>query len=300
MIVSTVLKFLTGLIKSKVFFQDGTKIIANVSHQSCMKKDKLEQKLEEAQLAYQQFISHAEDSTETESQVRGKKAKRIKRRIHAIESAVKRINRISERRRRLKKKDRLECRPEDAKTSVTDPDCQYMLVDKITKRCEPAYNAQISVDEESEIIIAKEVSNEPTDVNRLIPVIAEVKGNLGVKEIEGAYVTDSGYYKDKNITEAEAIGVKKLTLPIKTESRSEATKIVKERAESAEGKELLTRRRSTIERIISFIKERLRLRRFNLRGLARYGSPLKVGCEWTFICLAYNLTRYMQLVMGKG
>ena len=284
----------SGLIKSKVFFQDGSKIMADVSHQSFMTKDKLEQKLEEAKLAYQQFITDAENSTVTETQTTKKRAQRLKRRLHAIESAVRHVARIAERRKSLKKKDREQCRPEDAKASVTDPDCQYMLVDKNTKRIEPAYTAQICIDGDSQIIIGKEVSNEPTDVNRLIPVIKEVKSNLAVKEIKGAYVTDGGYYKDKNIMEAETIGVKKLILPINTESKSPATEEVKRRANSEEGKELLRRRSSTVERIISFIKGRLRLRRFNLRGL------LKVGCEWTYICLAYNLTRYAQLIRGTG
>ena len=278
-----------GLIKSKVFFQDGTKIMADVSHQSFMKKDKLEQKLEEARLAYQQFTADAENSAVTGTQTGKKRAQRLKRRLHTIESAVRHVARIAERRKSLKKKDREQCRPQDAKASVTDPSCQYMLVDKNTKRIEPAYTAQICIEGDSQIIIGKEVSNEPTDVNRLIPVIEVVKSNLAVSEIKGAYVTDGGYYKDKNITEAETIGVKRLILPINTGSKSPATEAVKRRANSEKGKELLRRRSSTIERIISFIKERLRLRRFKLRGL------VKAGCEWTFICLAYNMTRYMQL-----
>jgi hypothetical protein len=122
-----------------------------------------------------------------------------------------------------------------------------MLVDKITERREPAYNAQISLDEESEIIIAKEVSNEPTanSAECTLPFALCTKFN-------GAYVTDGGYCKDKNITEAETIGVKKLILPINTESKSQATEVVRQRANSEEGKELLKRRSFVIERIISF------------------------------------------------
>ncbi len=80
-----------GLIKSKVFFQDGTKIMADVSHQSFMKKDKLERKLEESRLAYQQFIADGENSTETGTQTGKKRAQRLKRRLHTIESAVRHV-----------------------------------------------------------------------------------------------------------------------------------------------------------------------------------------------------------------
>lgn len=281
-----------GLIKAKVFFQDGTKIIANASQASFMKRDKLEQKLEEARLAYQQFITHAEDHSESQSQMNIKKEQKIRRRLHAIKSAIKQVERISERRKKLNKKDRVQCRPEDAQASVTDPDCQYMLVDKDQNTIKPSYNAQICIDGDSEIIVGKEVSNEPTDVGRLLPMIEGVKKNLRVEDLDGVYVTDGGYYKDQNIIGAKELGVKDLILPINTDTKCTESLKVKKRAQNKEGKELIKRRYVTIERIIGFIKERIRMRRFNLRGLA------KVSCEWTFICLAYNLTRLFQLTRG--
>ena len=177
-----------------------------------------------------------------------------------------------------------------AQASLTDSDSQFMLNDG---RIKPSYNGQICLDGESEFIVAKEVSNQPTDVNRLLPMVDEVKNNLKVKELVGAYVTDSGYYKVENIWWAKEAGVKKLMLPIKIEPKCPETIEVKSNAESEEGKGLLKKRNATIERIIGYIKERLRVRRFSLRGL------VKVGCEWTFICLAYNLIRYMQLVKVK-
>ncbi len=157
-------------------------------------------------------------------------------------------------------------------------------------RIKPSYNGQICLDGESEIIIGKEVSNQPTDVNQLLPMVDEVKNNLKVKELECPYVTDSGYYKDENIWWSKEAGVKKLILPIKIDPKCPETIEVKSNADSEAGKELLKKRNATIERIIGYIKERLRFRRFSLRGL------VKVGCEWTFICLAYNLVRYTQLV----
>lgn len=162
-----------------------------------------------------------------------------------------------------------------------------MLFDR---RVKPGYNGQICVDCEGEIIVAKEVSNEPTDNNRLLPMIEAVKNNLEVREIKGSYVTDGGYYKDKNIIGAKALGVENLILPIKTDSSCKETQLTRVRAESIEGRELLKKRSSTIERIFGFIKEkRLKMRRFNLRGL------VKVGGEWTLVCLAYNLIKYFQL-----
>ena len=287
-----------GLIKEKVFYQDGTKLMANASAKSFnnrnklnQEKDRIERALEKVQIAYQHFTGYPEDSINVTNQSQIKLEKKLKNRLREVKKAIKQVNRIYERRQRLSKKDREKYPANNAQASLTDSDSQFMLNDG---RIKPSYNSQICLDGDSELIIGKEVSNQPTDVNRLLPMIEEVKNNLKVKEITGSYVTDSGYYKDENICRSKEAGVKKLILPIKIESKSPETIEVKRNAENEVGKELLRKRNATIERIIGYIKERLRFRRFSLRGL------VKVGCEWTFICLAYNLVRYMQLVKVKA
>jgi transposase len=286
-----------GLIKEKVFFQDGTKLMANASAKSFsnrnqlnQERNRLERALEKVQIAYHHFTSYPEEGIDVINQPQIKLAKKLKNRLREVRKAIKQVNRIYERRQRLSKRDRDQYPPKNAQASLTDSDSQFMLNDG---RIKPSYNGQICLDGESEFIVAKEVSNQPTDVNRLLPMVDEVKNNLKVKELVGAYVTDSGYYKDENIWWAKEAGVKKLILPIKIEPKCPETIEVKRNAESEEGKGLLKKRNATIERIIGYIKERLRVRRFSLRGL------VKVGCEWTFICLAYNLIRYMQLVKVK-
>src|SRR5208337_1819570 len=46
-------------------------------------------------------------------------------------------------------------------------------------RKEMAYNAQVAVDEASELIVAEDVVNEESDNQRLVPMLDEVKANLG-------------------------------------------------------------------------------------------------------------------------
>jgi transposase len=286
-----------GLIKEKVFFQDGTKLMANASAKSFSNRnqlnqenDRIERALEKVQTAYQHFTGYPEDGIGMTNQSQIKLTRKLKNRLREVRKAIKQVNRIYERRQRLNKKDQEKYPAKNAQASVTDSDSQFMLNDN---RIKPSYNGQICLDGESEFIVGKEVSNQPTDVNRLLPMIDEVKNNLKVKELAGSYVTDSGYYKDENIWWSKEAGVKKLILPIKIDPKSLETKEVKNNAESEIGKELLKRRNATIERIIGYIKERLRFRRFNLRGL------VKVGCEWTIVCLAYNLVRYLQLAKVK-
>jgi len=79
---------------------------------------------------------------------------------------------------------------------------------------EPCYNNQITVEGESEFIVAKAVTNEPTDVDCLLPGIEGTKRNLGLTQIDVPYVTDSGYYKDKNIIRAKEALVRDLIMPV--------------------------------------------------------------------------------------
>ena len=71
-------------------------------------------------------------------------------------------------------------------------------------RKEMAYNAQVAVDEASELIVAEDVVNEESDNQRLVPMLDEVKANLG--EVAEATVADGGYKSSVALGEAEAKG----------------------------------------------------------------------------------------------
>ena len=71
-------------------------------------------------------------------------------------------------------------------------------------RKEMAYNAPVAVDEASELIVAAEVVNEESDNRRLVPMLDEVKANLG--EVAGETVADGGYKSSVSLGEAERKG----------------------------------------------------------------------------------------------
>jgi len=71
-------------------------------------------------------------------------------------------------------------------------------------RKEMAYNAQVAVDEASELIVAEDVVNEESDNRRLVPMLDEVKRNLG--EVAEATVADGGYKSSVALGEAEQKG----------------------------------------------------------------------------------------------
>ncbi len=81
--------------------------------------------------------------------------------------------------------------------SLTDPEARFMENKK--KRKELSYNSQITVDYDSGIILANDVTQECTDHNQLQPQIELTEENLGGLP-EGTKVSmDNGYFSGANL-----------------------------------------------------------------------------------------------------
>jgi len=94
-----------------------------------------------------------------------------------------------------KLKDKIEKMKESkaSKVSITDPECRFMRL----KGFELCYNAQISIDSESGIIIARDVTNENVDYHQLIPQLEQVKTNVNKYPVEIS--ANNGYYSGRNL-----------------------------------------------------------------------------------------------------
>ena len=60
------------------------------------------------------------------------------------------------------------------------------------------YNAQAAVDSTAQVIVAAEVTQETTDNQQLLPMLGQVKQNLGRKP--DAASADAGYWSEANAT----------------------------------------------------------------------------------------------------
>ena len=78
--------------------------------------------------------------------------------------------------------------------SLTDPDSRAMKVRIGTDIC---YNAQTAVDDKHKLIVAVEVTNEPTDRNWLSPMAIEAKTVMGAETL--AVVADKGYSSAREV-----------------------------------------------------------------------------------------------------
>jgi len=183
-----------------------------------------------------------------------------------------------------------------AQKNFTDPESRIMK-DGASKGFEQAYNAQIVVDSEAQIIVATDLTQESNDKKQLVPMMVKAKENLGsVPENASA---DAGYFSEANITATELKGFNlhippdrqkhgDKALPVDDEEESAGLSVANQmrmKLRTKSGHEVYRFRKAIVEPVFGQIKEARGFRRFSLRGIA------KAKAEWTLVCLTHNLLK---------
>lgn len=104
-----------------------------------------------------------------------------------IRNRDRRIEKLKQIQEQLDKEDK-------KKLNATDPDAVFM---KTKGGIKTSYNAQASVDEEVQIIVAAEVTNEPNDLEQLLPMIEQTEQNTDASI--SILSADAGYSSAKNL-----------------------------------------------------------------------------------------------------
>ncbi|NQE45025.1 hypothetical protein C5S31_03245, partial [ANME-1 cluster archaeon GoMg2] len=89
--------------------------------------------------------------------------------------------------------------------SLTDHEARFM--DNKKKRIELSYNSQITVDQDSGIILANDVTQDCTDHNQLQPQVEMTEENLDGLPDETRQNFDNGYYSGANLRYLEEKGL---------------------------------------------------------------------------------------------
>ena len=171
--------------------------------------------------------------------------------------------------------------------NLTDPDSRVML-DTASGNYKQAYNPQIAVDDEMQIIVAARVVREPNDFEQLVPTLEEVKQNVGQMPV--AVTADAGYFSARAITDRK---VKDVDLyvppnPVPKESGGPSAKVrssMRNKLNSPGGQQMYKKRNTTVEPVFAHIKHVRGYRQFLLRGLDQ------VDAEWALICMTHNLLK---------
>ena len=177
-----------------------------------------------------------------------------------------------------------------AQRNFTDPDSRIMMRDGAFVQ---AYNAQLAVDEEHQIIVAAALSNQSPDVEYFEPMLRRVVENCGA--VPERTTADSGYFSADNVHAAEALGTEPFIAPgghtrdgspnelpswYQTDERQRMRALL----ETERGKAAYARRKATVEPVIGQIRTR-GVRQMSFRGM------LENRLEWVFICATHNLLK---------
>jgi transposase len=323
-----------GLVKLGNVSTDGTKLQGNASRHKAMSygymKKEVERLREEIEaLVTQAYQQDAQDDAALGSR-RGDalpaELARREDRLATIEAAMQRLearakaDAEAERTRRAEAEAERQCMgktrrgkapkevdetPEDtAQMSFTDPELGIMQTNN--KGWDYCGNAQVSVDEAYQIIVACDVTAEANDKQQAVPMAQLTVAQLAQaglktpKDATGAAqkipaTYDSGYYSAAAAAAVAQLGFEPYMATGRQRHHgpeaemAEAPTTAKERmavkVQSPEGRALYARRKVIVEPVFGQIKEARGFRRFLLRGLA------KIRGEWCLVCLTHNLLK---------
>jgi hypothetical protein len=310
-----------GLVKLGHVAIDGTKIKANASKYQSLSYARMKAEEQELAAEVERLLSEAQriDEEEDELYGPGKRGDELPEELRNPETRLARIRSLiaeleaeakaaAEQKRAEKEKPaaerRLNWRPKfevseageilplpKSKRNLTDPDSRLMK-DGATKTFHQAYNTQVGVDSQTQIIVAARVTQSGADQEQLIPVLREVEKNLG--RMPERVSADAGYYSKAVLTH-EAVRAVDLYLPpnqrqpVNWEETLPPDATIQERMwhklGSIAGREVFSKRKVIVEPVFAQLKHIRGFRQFLLRGLQQ------VEAEWLMICMTHNLLK---------
>jgi transposase len=185
--------------------------------------------------------------------------------------------------------------------NFTDPDSHIVKSDGNVLQ---GYNCQAVVDGDHQVIVAMGVSNQPPDVEHLVPMLERTITNTS--QVPKTLIADAGYWSEDNAAACEQRGVDPhiatgrlphgqppppIFGPIPKDLDAKGRMARKLRKKK--GQKIYARRKTIVEPVFGQTKEGRGLRRFLLRGLE------KVNGEWLFWGTTHNLNKLWRFLEQK-
>jgi len=297
-----------GLVKLGHVSLDGTKIKANASRHKAMSYKRMKEEEARLETEIRKLLQEgiAVDEEEDRRYGKDKRGDELPKELAFRESRLKKIR---EAREALEAEARQEAKqakkegkqaasvPSDkAQRNFTDPESHIMPAPG-GKHFEQAYNAQAAVDSAHQIIVAAEVTEQPSDKRQAKPMIDRVRDNIG--KLPRQMSADAGYFSAEAVQVLTADGVDVYMPPDKTQHRwtlppAPRGRIPKElslpdrmrrKLRTKKGRRCYGLRKELSEPVFGQIKQARGFRQFLLRGKE------KVGDEWRLICTGHNVLK---------
>ena len=166
------------------------------------------------------------------------------------------------------------------------------------------YNCQLAVDENAQVIVSSDVTQESNDKKQLRPLVEKLEKNLGCKSPK-VLSADSGYFSESNCQSLQDKGIdgfiatgkyKHGQKPSPPRGRIPKKATIKDRMarklRTIKGRSTYSKRKQIVEPVFGQIKEVRSFRRFSFRG------HLKCRAEWDLVCLTHNLLKLFRSGWG--
>jgi transposase len=322
-----------GLVKLGHVALDGSKVKANASKHKAMSYGRMTEAEKRLEAEVKALLSRAADIDEKEDATygKGKNGTELPQELQRRESRLKKIReakaaleeeakeeakqaaeaaraKIEERKQKEKETgkktggrpvtvpDVEQAVPKPkAQRNFTDPESRIMK-DGASKSYEQAYNAQIAVDSQAQVIVASGMTQETNDKKQLLPMMAKVGENCGLLPEKAS--ADAGYFSETNLTDPSVEKIELYVPPdrqkhgqmleLSNEEPAENTTVIEQmrhKLRTPAGRTEYKKRKQVVEPVFGQIKEARGFRRFSFRGLNQ------VAAEWDLICLTHNLLK---------
>jgi transposase len=197
---------------------DGTKIQAASSKDKSKTEEGLSHELKRIRQKINNYLEECdindEEPTSDVSEVR-KKIKALKQKEQQL---IQQDKALKKRKKKLKSEHR-----KNHRINVTEPDAYMMNKVNGTQKL-PGYNAQVSIDTNTQIIAANDVVQDRNDAHQLKQQHKNVENNLG-DDPDREYTMDSGYHSLEQLEYVEKNQIKAIIADKSPKSRSQSKQV---------------------------------------------------------------------------
>src|SRR5215831_1861201 len=291
---------------------DGSKVKANASKHKAMSYGRMQEEEKRLRGEVKRLLEQAEkvDKDEDAHYGRDRSGDELPAELERRETRLEKIRaakRALEQRAREQAKSQGQAEEEAAKPepkmqyNFTDPESRIM---KAGDGFEQAYNVQVGVEPNFQLIVGQLVTQEVNDKKQLKAVLGAVQEQAGQKPAE--VVSDSGYCSEANLKYLEQKKIEGFVATDRESYRDRsqpgprgplpkgATRVdhMRRKLQTKMGAAVYARRKTVVEPVFGQIKQARGFRQFLLRGLK------KVQAEWAMICLTHNILKLYRLCYG--
>jgi transposase len=287
---------------------DGSKVKANASKHKAMSYGRMKEEEKRLKAEVRRMLEEAAAVDEEEDRGYGKNRRgdelpaelaRRETRLEKIREAKQAVEERAREKAESQGKSEAGAEPEDrAQYNFTDPESRIM---KGPDGFVQAYNTQIAVEPDLQLIVGQRVTQAANDKQQLQPMVEAMVEQAGQKPQE--IIGDSGYCSDQNLQYLEN---KRMTgfVAVDRESYRDRnqtgprgplpkgatrTDRMRRKLQTKAGAAVYSIRKTVVEPVFGQIKQARGFRQFLLRGFE------KTQGEWAMVCLTHNILKLHRL-----